>query len=286
MIKAVGDKFYVFDSTGKKVLGKHSSKKKAVAQLQAIEISKKEKMEGVFKPFSLFVSEEIKSTLEYHNTLNQTLWNGFDIKPEVRHKLLEIGSAWAEWAQIPKEAIADMILVGGNANYNYTPKSDIDLHILINLDAIPDCPSYIDQYLKDKKQLWSLTHQIKIYDQPVEVYAQDMNDGFVKNQGVFSLNRDSWLSEPVYKDISLNDPYTLQKVQDYMDQIDNLINSNADVSVFKVLKNKFKDMRSESIKAGGEFSQGNLIFKELRNQGYLDKMSKYIQSRSDEKLSL
>ena len=40
MIKAVGDKFYVLDSTGKKVLGKHSSKKKAVAQLQAIEISK------------------------------------------------------------------------------------------------------------------------------------------------------------------------------------------------------------------------------------------------------
>jgi hypothetical protein len=286
MLKQVGRKWYVLDSSGKKVLGKHPSKKKAVAQLSAIEISKKEKMEGIFPSFSLFLDEEIQTTLEYHKTLNQKLWNGFDLKPEVRSKLLEIGDAWANWAGIPTEAIADMIIVGGNANFNYTPKSDIDLHLLIDLDAIPDCPSYIDQYLKDKKQLWSLTHEIKIYEQPVEVYAQDMNDGFVQNQGVFSLTQNSWLTEPVYKQIMLNDPYTLQKVQDYMDQIDSLINANADDSAFKVLKNKFKEMRSEALKSSGEFSEGNLIFKELRNQGYLDKMNKYIQSRSDEQLSL
>lgn len=35
-----GDKFVVTDKSGKKVLGTHSSRKKAVKQLQAIEISK------------------------------------------------------------------------------------------------------------------------------------------------------------------------------------------------------------------------------------------------------
>lgn len=286
MLKKVGEKWYVLDSSGKKVLGKHPSKKKAVAQLSAIEISKKEKMEGIFPSFSLFLDEEIQTTLEYHKTLNQKLWNGFDLKPEVRSKLLEIGDAWAEWAGIPKEAISDMILVGGNANFNYTPKSDIDLHLLIDLDAIENCPSYIDDYLKDKKQLWALTHNITIYGQSVEVYAQDKNDGFVQDQGVFSLKQNNWLAEPVYKEISLNDFYTLQKVQDYVDQIDGLINANADDSAFKVMKEKFKQMRSESIKLSGEFSQGNIIFKELRNLGYLDKMNKYIQSRSDKTLSL
>lgn len=286
MLKHVGNKWYVLDSSGKKVLGKHQSKKKAVAQLSAIEISKKEKMEGIFPSFSLFLDEEIQTTLEYHKTLNQKLWNGFDLKPEVRSKLLEIGNAWAEWAGIPKEAISDMILVGGNANFNYTPKSDIDLHLLIDLDAIENCPSYIDDYLKDKKQLWALTHNITIYGQSVEVYAQDKNDGFVQDQGVFSLKQNNWLAEPVYKEISLNDFYTLQKVQDYVDQIDGLINANADDSAFKVMKEKFKQMRSESIKLSGEFSQGNIIFKELRNLGYLDKMNKYIQSRSDKTLSL
>jgi flagellar hook-basal body protein len=35
-----------------------------------------------------------------------------------------------------------------------------------------------------------------------------------------------------------------------------------------------------------EFGQGNLIFKELRNLGYLDKINQYIRSKQDQRLSL
>jgi len=45
-------------------------------------------------------------------------------------------------------------------------------------------------------------------------------------------------------------------------------------------------MRKAGIKKAGEFSQENLIFKELRNKGYLDRMNQYIKSKEDEKLSL
>jgi hypothetical protein len=38
-----GDNFVVTDSSGKKILGKHKSKKKALAQLAAVEISKMER---------------------------------------------------------------------------------------------------------------------------------------------------------------------------------------------------------------------------------------------------
>ena len=148
MIKAVGDKFYVLDSTGKKVLGKHSSKKKAVAQLQAIEISKHERNESRVIKFSDFLKEELKSTLQYHEELNPSIWDGFELKDDVRNKLIEIGQTWVTWANIPIEAVKEMILVGGNANYNYTPHSDIDLHILVDIDAIPNCPDFIDDYLK------------------------------------------------------------------------------------------------------------------------------------------
>lgn len=77
MIKAVGDKFYVLDSTGKKVLGKHASKKKAIAQLQAIEISKHRNESRILR-FSEYLSESLK-TLEYHDQLNPELWNGFEL---------------------------------------------------------------------------------------------------------------------------------------------------------------------------------------------------------------
>ena len=286
MIKAVGNKFYVLDSTGKKVLGKHSSKKKAVAQLQAIEISKHKRNESRIIKFSDFLREEIASTLQYHQDLNPTIWDGFELKDDVRNKLIEIGHTWVTWANIPIEAVKDMILVGGNANYNYTPQSDIDLHILVDVDAIPNCPDFIDDYLKDKKQLWSLTHDIKIHGHDVEIYAQDMNDGFTKDQGVFSLTDNNWIAEPVNQEINLDNPHILKKVQEYIEKIDSLIASNAEEESFQKLKDKFKDMRSTDIKKHGEFSHGNLIFKELRNLGYLDKMNNYIKTKQDERLSL
>ena len=287
MLKHVGNKWYVLDSSGKKVLGKHSTKEKAVKQLSAIEISKKERTEeSIIMDFASFFSEAIASSLQYHQDLNPSLWSGFDLKNEVREKLIQIGSAWAQWAKIPEQAIADMILVGGNANFNYTPNSDIDLHLLIDVDAIPNCPEYIDEYLKDKKQIWSLTHDIKIYGHDVELYAQDMNDGFVQDQGVYSLTKNEWLAEPKRKEVNLDDPHVMKKVQDYADQIDMLINSNAEDDAFDKLKKKFREMRSISLKSGGEFSEGNIIFKELRNAGYFDKMNHYLQSRADEELSL
>ena len=45
-------------------------------------------------------------------------------------------------------------------------------------------------------------------------------------------------------------------------------------------------MRSAGLKKSGEFSIENLIFKELRNLGYFDRVNQYIQSKEDEKLSL
>jgi len=43
MLKKIGGKYVVFDSSGKKRLGSHATRKAALQQLAAIEISKKRK---------------------------------------------------------------------------------------------------------------------------------------------------------------------------------------------------------------------------------------------------
>ena len=94
MLKHIGDKWYVLDSSGKKILGKHPTKQKAVAQLSAIEISKKEREEAnesKVLSFSSFLKEKVESTLQYHDELNPSIWDGFDLKAEVKDKLIEIG---------------------------------------------------------------------------------------------------------------------------------------------------------------------------------------------------
>ena len=78
-----------------------------------------------------------------------------------------------------------------------------------------------------------------------------------------------------------------RKVKDWMNVIDGLIDSKSDdKDAFKSIKNRLKGMRAGAIEKGGESAPENLVFKELRNRGYLDKMSKYLRNLEDEDLSL
>ena len=111
------------------------------------------------------ILNELKLTLQSHGELNSELWtDNLKLDPSVWRALDRIGKEWAEFASIPKKAIKDVILTGGNANYNYTKYSDIDLHLVIDKEQI-DCPDVLDDYLQSKKQLWALTHDITVKGQ-------------------------------------------------------------------------------------------------------------------------
>ena len=72
-----------------------------------------------------------------------------------------------------------------------------------------------------------------------------------------------------------------------MDVIDSLIDSQStDKDAFRKLKNRLKGMRASAIEKGGEVAPENLVFKELRNRGYLQKLSTYLRNLEDKDLSL
>ena len=231
---------------------------------------------------------DLRLTLMYHEDLNVKFWDGLTLRTEVRDKLLEIGYIWAEFAKIPSNAIQDIILVGGNANYNYTEYSDLDLHLVVDKDEIAACQTdFLDDFLRDKKRLWALTHDVTLYGQPVELYAQDINDPTPINQGTYSVLNQRWIQEPRKQYVDFTDPLLKQKVRDMMERIDDLIDTQADdITVLNKLKEKIRTMRGSAIQRGGEFALENLVFKELRNRGYLDKLSKYIRTIEDRNLSL
>ena len=230
---------------------------------------------------------DLKLTLRYNQQLNPKFWVGEAIKPEVREGLLRIAEECAEFANIPNNAIIDVILVGGNANYNYTKYSDLDLHLVVSKEDIADCPDLIDDYLRDKKQLWGLTHDIKIYGHDVELYAQDRRDPIPSGQGVFSLTNSFWIRRPTYEQVDLSDQNIIRKVRHYMEKIDFLIDNKADDrDAFEKLKEKLREMRASAIQRGGEFAVENLVFKELRNRGYLDKLSDHLRNLKVTSLSI
>lgn len=238
------------------------------------------------KSFRHFLTENSALTLQYHSELNPELWDGESLKSEVKDKLVQIAKVWIDFANIPSEAVEDLLMVGGNANFNYTPYSDIDLHILVDKSKIADCPEILDDYLKDKKFIWAETHDIKIYGHDVEVYAQDIDEPTPFDQGSYSLLKDQWITEPRQEQVTLDSPELRLKIQHNIDKIENLLSTNASDESFKKFKEKMKNMRSAGLKKAGEFSVENLAFKELRNLGYFDKVNDYILSKEDEKLSL
>jgi len=230
---------------------------------------------------------ELKLQLQYHKELNPKLWDDFVLKQEVRAKLLQFAEVWREFAKIPKESVKEVIMLGGNANYNYTDLSDIDVHLVVTKSEISKDNPLLDDYLQDKKQMWTLSHKITILGYGLEPYAQDISVEYPKNQGVYSLTNNEWLAKPEFVgDDFLKDPYLKKKVKFYMHMIDDMIKNHIDLDSVKHFKEKLRDMRGAAIKKGGEFSFENLVFKELRNQGYLDKLSAYQRTNQDQELSL
>jgi hypothetical protein len=235
--------------------------------------------------FSKFLAESI--TLQYHNELNPKLWDSFKLKPEVRQKLLQFAETWRQYADIPARLIQDIVMTGGNANYNYTKESDIDVHLIVDRNAFDCDRAIVDELLQAKKTLWSMTHDVKVYGYPLEPYAQDPSETYPSNQGVYSLKHNKWIQAPTKLSPDfLNDPLLEKKANHYKSMIDHMIQTKADLDTFNKLKDKLRTMRGAAIQKSGEFSFENLVFKELRNTGYLDKMSRYIKNIEDQELSL
>jgi hypothetical protein len=231
-----------------------------------------------------FIEERI--TLQYHNKLNQKLFDGDVLKPDVRNKLLEIAVAWQKFAKIPDNLVKDVIFTGGNANFAYTIYSDIDIHLVIDKYKLFNNKDYVDDYLSDKKTLWALSRKIQIKGYNVELYAQNAGD-ILAASGVYSLRYNKWLAKPIHGAYSFKHDEALEKkVDEFKDIIYNMIENKASYNDFKIMKDKIKNMRKAALASGNEFSFENSIFKELRNQGVFEKMNKYLEIMRDKELSL
>ena len=62
----------------------------------------------------------------------------------------------------------------------------------------------------------------------------------------------------------------IKKVKDYQDLINYLISISADSGELETIKKKIKNQREISVQSQGEYSFDNLVFKELRNKGYMN----------------
>jgi len=219
--------------------------------------------------------------------LNPLFWDGKTLKPEVRKGLLRIADYWATAIDIPKEAVSDVHLVGGNASYLYNDQSDLDLHLIVDKSKISECPELLDEYLRAQKKLWGYEHDVTVKGVDVELYAEDVDDPRPARQGRYSLTKGKWITEPSAEIPKSDDVVIQSRIKDIEAEIDDIIESRvANADILKHIKERVFKLRRQSIQKGGEFAQGNLVFKGLRNTGAIDRLNKYLKDVTDKNLSV
>jgi len=81
--------------------------------------------------------------------------------PALRKKLIDITKDFLANVPIKLPKIDDIQLTGSLANYNYTPKSDLDVHILLDFNKIDEDTDLVKAALDGIRFICNTKHDIR-----------------------------------------------------------------------------------------------------------------------------
>jgi hypothetical protein len=228
------------------------------------------------------------SLIKMNDTLSPLIWDGDKLKPDIRKTLLMNAQRFIEFCDAENLKFNDVILTGSMANYNYSENSDLDVHVILDFNQISENKDFVGDFFKLKKALWTDRLPIQIKGHDVEMYFQDSAEKH-HSSGTYSLVKNDWIRKPTKKIINVDSADVQLKSADIMNAIEDLESNRNEkdfVKQHEQLKNKIKKYRQTVLDTGGEYSTENLVFKILRNTGYLEKMVELKNDYLTQELSL
>ena len=219
------------------------------------------------------------STLISKTSLSEDIWTKNEqLKPEILQAALRIAKEYFEDLKLdPNIKIKDITLTGSLASYNWSDMSDFDLHILIDFKDL-DNDELIEDYLRQKSRVWNMTHKILLKGFEVEIYIQNTNEPHY-SAGEYSLMNNRWNKRPTRTKINIDYQTVKQKAAGIMDQIDDAYDMYAEKDFLQAkqfgdaIMERLKRYRKSGLETGGIYSVENLVFKVLRRNDYLEKLS-------------
>lgn len=225
---------------------------------------------------------DLDQLVHFYKTLNPDIWHNNHLRPEVRLALFRIAKAFVKFINVKDLSLKDITLSGSNASYNYNDNSDIDLHLIVDVNK--PCEADLKELFLAKKSQFNDQHDIDILGHTVEVYVQDSDQPHISN-GVYSVFNDSWLKKPQH--ITADPDST--NIEHKFNQLDNDIKQaiqSGDKNTIDKLKDKIKKMRQTGLEKSGEYGVENLTFKLLRNTGAMQRLWDAGIAATDKELSL
>ena len=236
--------------------------------------------------FEVDSSEIDLSSFKKKHELVPNIWKpDGKLDSRIRLKLLDIADDFWKYVNLTWVEPSGIILTGSICNFNWSQYSDIDLHLIVDFDEIDEKTEFVRDYLDVKKNEWNNEHSgLQIMGYQVELYVQNLGE-MPESNGIYDLEENDWIKEPNpddIKSIGLNKFSIKDKAAKIMTIIDDMYDTLASTDdlhqIEKIgddanyLWKKVKNMRKNSLEKNGESGSGNIVYKYMRRQGYLDKL--------------
>lgn len=218
--------------------------------------------------------------LEKHDTLNPKLWDSDNkLHHDVKVKIDEIVEQFLSTTEAPI-FVVDVRIVGSQASYNYTEHSDLDVHIIANFELLDASEELLQILYNAVKTKFNNDYQITIRDIDVELYVEDIKSTVVSN-GVYSVKEDRWIKFPE-KLTDVPEVDVSAKFENCRSFIERVI-AQGNAQKIQQTIDELYIIRKDALDAEGEYSEGNQLFKDIRNSGLLDQLKDaYKDARSKE----
>jgi len=235
------------------------------------------------------IPKDVLDSFYIKDNLNPDIWINDKLDPKIKTNLIKIAKDFFNDLELPKKIkIKDIIFTGSLANYNWSKFSDIDLHIVIDLNQFDADPQMVEDYFFAQKSIWNEEHNITVKDFPVEVYVQDIN-AKLRATAIYSVLYDKWVLKPTRENFKIDKKAIKDKAEQFIyylrdvRQYYNDKNYKKSGELAKKLKDKVRHMRNAGLENGGEFSLENLVFKVLRRTSFMDQLDS-LKSKSYDNL--
>lgn len=226
---------------------------------------------------------------EENDSLNKSLWdkdkNGnWILDKRAKRKIVSLAKQfYSEFKKLLKQRdIYDIQITGSMSNFNYSPDSEIDVHVLVNFDDIDK--GNLSDIKKEVESIcfeWDLNNNPKFKGHDIDLFVQDKRDPH-EYSALYSVMDDKWIKHPNQEEIEIDDRDVDKKYDSIIfsiERLDTLIKEGTDNDRIKrmykkglELKTRIQKMKRVYDTKNGSSTIEGMVYKKLKNSGYIEKL--------------
>lgn len=228
------------------------------------------------------------SSFKMNDDLQPDIWGSEgNMNEDIRTNLIKIADNYWKSLDLGFD-YEDVTLTGSLANYNWSKYSDVDLHIIFDINKLGDNKEMVKDLLDVKTRKWNSDHDITIKGFEVELYLQPSDIEHFAT-GVYSIMNNEWNIEPKKEIVKLDKETIRKKYREFVKQVNDIDKDPDNQSVISridKLKDKIKKMRMAGLEGGGEYSVENIVFKLLRRNDIMQKLGDIATDAYDDEYTI